>query len=147
MCVTMATAARDVKQFQPGTQVHRLQPSTPFKNDRRFTASAGARSKATWSKGSGASVSTKKECWRCGSTHDHHLCNYKNMKCHKRNKIGHLQRKCKMYKNAKTHRIGVDDQSDAIESVSNEVFTVFSIGSRSKAVSVTVKINDKPIIF
>ena len=149
MCVTMATAARDVKQFQPGTQVHRLQPSTPFKTDKRFVANAGARNKTTGSNGcgNGASFSAKKECWRCGGRHDHHVCNYRNVKCHKCDKIGHLQRKCKMYKNAKAHRIGVDDQSGTAESVSDEVFTVFSIGNSSKAVSVTVNVNDKPVIF
>ena len=93
------------------------------------------------------------DCYRCGGNHRAHECRFKDAKCHKCKKRGHIAKKCRNKQNSdsdKTVKSGAyhkrahyleDSGSDE-----DELFSIFSVGSvKTDPYKVNVRVNGKEI--
>ena len=100
------------------------------------------------------------KCWRCGGRHFHSDCPFKEQKCYKCHKIGHIKSRCDAVKQflqkrrGKTHHL--DDKIQYVDEIENDIEELGHLSGiegrmnyliRNKPIMLSVLVNDKEMSF
>ncbi|XP_062604323.1 uncharacterized protein K02A2.6-like [Saccostrea cucullata] len=101
---------------------------------------------------------TVRQCFRCGGKHDADTCKFKNTKCFKCDKIGHLAKKCRhergnpKFNGKPTLYVNEDSKFDHSEEYHHEEHSIYSVfnmetSGKTKDYSVDLELGDKLVKF